>query len=92
MTTLSTVLPLPETLLGNDGVIKERKINLMERMPGIELAALLDYEDRKVIAADLRLMYGAATADPVAALSAHGLAPAINSGSCSTKATTRDRI
>ena len=34
-------------MLGNDGLMKERKIKLMERMLGAELTALLGYEDGK---------------------------------------------
>ena len=35
----------PEDLLGNDGLMKELKIKLMERMLGAELTAHLGYED-----------------------------------------------
>ena len=37
----------PEDLLGNDGLMKELKIKLMERMLGAELTAHLGYEDGK---------------------------------------------
>ena len=37
----------PEDLLGNDGLIKEVTIKLMERMLGAELTAHLGYEDGK---------------------------------------------
>ena len=42
----------PEDLLGNDGLMKELKIKLMERMLGAELTAHLGYEDRKDAPAD----------------------------------------
>jgi len=37
----------PEELLGNDGLMKELKIKLMERMLGAELTAHLGYENGK---------------------------------------------
>lgn len=37
----------PEDLLGNDGLMKELKIKLMEQMLGAELTANLGYEDGK---------------------------------------------
>lgn len=42
----------PEDLLGNDGLMKELKIKLMERMLGAELTAHLGYEDGKDAPAD----------------------------------------
>ncbi len=42
----------PEDLLGNDGLMKELKIKLMERMLGAELTAHSGYEDGKDAPAD----------------------------------------
>ena len=37
----------PDDLFGNDGLMKELKIKLMERMPGAELTAHLGYDEGK---------------------------------------------